>query len=110
MDLNETQQAAKAEYEQQKARRAELTQMTLQVAEGQTPTPTQEENDLLRLGLMHPDEKAAPAAPEMPSLQAQQAYMAAGEPRLAPVQQQRTPPPAARPAPEQRAVPRPPAA
>jgi hypothetical protein len=27
------------------------------------PTPTQEQNDLLRLGLMHPDEKANEASP-----------------------------------------------
>lgn len=30
------------------------------------PTPTQEENDLLRLGLMHPDEKGNVASPQAP--------------------------------------------
>ena len=64
------------EYQQDKTRRANLTQQTLAVTEGQTPTPTQEENDKLALGLMHPDEKAAPTAPEMPAVAVQQAYLA----------------------------------
>lgn len=76
MELNEQQQAVKAEYEQTKTRQAEITAMSLEVSESQQPTPTQEENDLLALGLMHPDDKAVAAAPEMPPVGAQQAYLA----------------------------------
>jgi len=86
----------KKDYEQRKERVATLTNLTLQSTDGTAirPTPTQEENDLLALGLMHPDEKAPPAMDKaMPSLAAQQAYMATGEAL-----------PAARPAP---AAPRP---
>ena len=50
-----------ADYEQDKARRANLTNMTLAVTEQSAPTPTQEENDKTKLGLMHPDEKARQA-------------------------------------------------
>jgi len=64
------------DYEQDKARRANLTNMTLAVTEQSVPTPTQEENDKTKLGLMHPDEKAAPSAPEMPSAALQAAYLA----------------------------------
>jgi hypothetical protein len=109
---SEQQQAARQEYDQQKERRATLTNLTLQTTESQTPTPTQEENDLLKLGLMHPDDKADPAAPEMPAAAAQQAYLASGEGRLEAVTPARrtqvstreTPPaqPAPRPTPEQR--------
>ena len=73
---------AKQDYEHRKERVATLTNLTLQSTEGTAvrPTPTQEENDLLALGLMHPDEKAPPATDKaMPSLAAQQAYMASGE-------------------------------
>jgi len=72
----------KQEYTQRRERTAALTNLTLQSTEGTAvrPTPTQEENDLLALGLMHPDEKAPPATDKaMPSLAAQQAYMATGE-------------------------------
>jgi hypothetical protein len=72
----------KQEYTQRKERTAALTNLTLQSTEGTAvrPTPTQEENDLLALGLMHPDEKVPPATDKaMPSLAAQQAYMATGE-------------------------------
>jgi hypothetical protein len=68
--------AVKTDYEQTKSRRAELTAMSLQVSESQQPTPTQEENDLAALGLLDPDDKAVPAAPEMPPLGMQQAYLA----------------------------------
>lgn len=60
--------------------RAELTEQTLKVTDQSQPTPTQEENDLLRLGLMHPDEKASPDNPEMPSLAAQQALIEKAQP------------------------------
>lgn len=79
MDLNEQQQAAKAQYDQQKARQAEITAMSLQVSESQQPTPTQEENDLAALGLMHPDDKVAVTAPEMPPVGAQQAYLSGAD-------------------------------
>jgi len=69
------------EYEQRKERTAALTDLTLQSTDGSMvpPTPTQEENDLLALGLMHPDDKAqAPQDKMMPSVAAQQAYLATG--------------------------------
>jgi hypothetical protein len=71
----------KQEYEQQKERRATLTTMTLASTDGmaQPPTPTQEENDLAALGLLHPDEKAQADLKPMPSVAAQQAYLATGE-------------------------------
>lgn len=73
------------EYQADKARRAQLTQQTMEVTAGSTPTPTQEENDRLKLGLMHPDEKADPDAPEMPSVAVQQAYLASNkDPNLEP--------------------------
>jgi hypothetical protein len=59
-----------------------LTNLTLQSTDGSVlvPTPTQEENDLLALGLMHPDEKSQSAQDKaMPSVAAQQAYLATGE-------------------------------
>jgi|KBSMisStandDraft_5_1062788.scaffolds.fasta_scaffold432514_2 hypothetical protein len=116
----EQQQALRTEYDQQKERRAALTNLTLRVTESQTPTPTQEENDLARLGLLHPDEKGPGAAPEMPTVAAQQEYLASGEGRMEPVERARdtarpqapAAPPAHRPQPEQRPaernVPRPP--
>jgi len=111
---SEQQQAARQEYDQQKERRAALTNLTLRVTESQTPTPTQEENDLARLGLLHPDEKSQPNAPEMPTVAAQQAFVATGEGKMEPVERQQTrpqAPPPQRAAPEQRpadrGVPRP---
>jgi hypothetical protein len=70
------------EYQQHKERAATLTNATLQSTDGSAvpPTPTQEENDLLALGLMHPDDKAqSPQDKAMPSVAAQQAYLATGE-------------------------------
>jgi len=108
-NLTEQQQAARSDYDQQKERRAALTNLTLRVTESQTPTPTQEENDLAKLGLLHPDEKSQPAAPEMPPVAAQQAYVATGEGRMEPVDRARetprapsSPQPTPRPQPEQR--------
>lgn len=72
-------QQVEQEYTQQKERRAALTEMTLRHTEQQTPTPTQEENDRAKLGILHPDEKAQPNNPEMPPVAAQQAYLASGE-------------------------------
>jgi len=69
-----------AQYRADQKVRAELTEQTLKVTEQSQPTPTQEENDLLRLGLMHPDEKASPDNPEMPSLAAQQALIEKAQP------------------------------
>lgn len=69
------------EYEQRKERTAALTDLTLQSTDGSVlqPTPTQEENDLLALGLMHPDDKVqSPQDKVMPSVAAQQAYMLDG--------------------------------
>ena len=66
----------KREYEQRKERTAALTNLTLQSTDGVAigpPTPTQEENDMLALGLMHPDEKQQSASDKaMPSVAAQQ--------------------------------------
>jgi hypothetical protein len=72
------------EYQDRKERTAALTDLTLQSTDGGgmtlQPTPTQEENDLLALGLMHPDDKAQAGQDKgMPSLAAQQAYLASGE-------------------------------
>ena len=115
-NLTEQQQAARSDYDQQKERRAALTNLTLRVTESQTPTPTQEENDLAKLGLLHPDEKSQPAAPEMPPVAAQQAFVASGEGSMEPVERAREVPRAPTPqsqraAPEQRpadrGVPRP---
>lgn len=63
------------EYRADVAARASLTQQTLTVSQG-TPTPTQQENDLLRLGLMHPDEKADPDNAEMPPTGLQEVFLA----------------------------------
>jgi hypothetical protein len=109
MELNEQQQAAKTEYQQRKERTAALTNLTLNSTDGTAlgpPTPTQEENDLLALGLMHPDDKARPPEDRaMPSVAAQQAYLQDGT-----ALPTRTAAPAsarpAAPAPEQRSVPR----
>jgi len=75
--------AVRTEYQQRKERVATLTNLTLQSTDGggmcPAPTPTQEENDLLALGLMHPDDKVqGPQDRGMPSLAAQQAYLADG--------------------------------
>ena len=104
-NLTEQQQAARSEYDQQKERRAALTNLTLRVTESAVPTPTQEEIDLTKLGLLHPDEKSPGASPEMPTVAAQQEYLASGEGRMEPVE--RAParpqaPVAHRPQPEQR--------
>jgi len=119
-NLTEQQQAARSEYDQQKERRAALTNLTLRVTESAIPTPTQEEIDLTKLGLLHPDEKSPGASPEMPTVAAQQEYLASGEGRMEPVERARdtarpqapAAPPAHRPQPEQRPaernVPRPP--
>jgi hypothetical protein len=114
-NLTEQQQTARSEYDQQKERRAALTNLTLRVTESAVPTPTQEEIDLTKLGLLHPDEKSQGAAPEMPTVAAQQEYLASGEGKMEPVERReaRTPaPPPHRPQPEQRPadrnLPRPP--
>jgi hypothetical protein len=117
-NLTEQQQAARSEYDQQKERRAALTNLTLKVTESAVPTPTQEEIDLTKLGLLHPDEKSPGAAPEMPTVAAQQEYLVSGEGRMEPIErrdaraQAPTVPAAHRPQPEQRpaerTVPRPP--
>lgn len=96
----QAQQQVRQDYEQRKERTAALTNATLRVTETSEPTPTQEENDLTKLGLLHPDEKSQRAAPEMPPLHAQQAYLATGEGRVEPVTPQA----------QQRAVPRTPPA
>jgi hypothetical protein len=81
-------QEGKQDYQQQTERRRALTDLTLRVTESQTPTPTQEENDLAKLGLLHPDEKEDPNNPEMPPLHVQQAYLETGENKPEPVTQQ----------------------
>lgn len=69
------------EYQQRKERTAALTNLTLQSTDGTSlpPTPTQEENDQIALGLMHPDDKKqSPPDKAMPSLEAQRAYLRDG--------------------------------
>jgi hypothetical protein len=95
------------EYQQRKERTATLTNATLLSTDGNTlpPTPTQEENDLLALGLMHPDEKVQPPQDKaMPSVAAQQAYLARGE--ALPSAPPASPRPAAPPHQAERSVPR----
>jgi hypothetical protein len=65
----------KEEYQALMEARKKLTEQTLLATEQSQPTPTQEENDRLRLGLMHPDEKVSPDNPEMPPLHQQQSYI-----------------------------------
>ena len=96
--MAEPNQELKQEYGQRKERVATLTNLTLQSTDGLVlpPTPTQEENDLLALGLMHPDEKTQTATDKaMPSVAAQQAYLATGE--ALPHAHHAAAPPAARP-------------
>jgi hypothetical protein len=62
------------EYRAEQAARQTLTDQTLKVTSS-VPTPTQEELDMTRLGLMHPDDMADPNNPEMPSLRLQQAFI-----------------------------------
>ena len=54
-------------------RRAELNKKQAEVMENSRPTPTQEETDLARLGLLHPDDKSATGNPEMPPVAEQRA-------------------------------------
>ena len=61
-----------AQYRADQKARAELTAKSLEVSDKSQPTPTQEENDLLKLGLMNPDDKANPDNPTMPPLGVQQ--------------------------------------
>jgi hypothetical protein len=111
--LQQAQQQARQEHEQRKERTAHLTNLTLRNTESSTPTPTQEENDLAKLGLLHPDEKTHPNNPEMPVLHAQQAYLLTGEnkPDLvtpqSPQHRQAVSPPRRPEPPPERAVPRP---
>jgi hypothetical protein len=72
--------ATMEEYNQRRERVAALTAASLTATDGmaQQPTPTQEENDKLALGLMGVDEKSSPPANPMPPLVAQQAYMQDG--------------------------------
>ena len=104
-NLTEQQQAARSEYDEQKERRAALTASTLMVTENSRPIPTQEENDLLKLGLMHPDEKSTPAAPKMPALEVQRAYLTSGEGSGEPVKEEPAAPPARQVPPPARATP-----
>lgn len=68
------------QYRADQAARAQLTEQTLAVTAQSQPTPTQEENDLLKLGLMHPDDKANPDVPVMPPLAVQQAALEKAQP------------------------------
>lgn len=68
------------QYRADQQARAALTAQQLKVTEQSQPTPTQEENDLLRLGLMHPDDKANPDNPEMPPVEVQRALLEKAQP------------------------------
>jgi hypothetical protein len=63
------------EYRTEQEARQALTDQTLKVTEQSIPIPSQEELDLMRLGLMHVDAKANPDVPEMPSTRAQYALL-----------------------------------
>jgi hypothetical protein len=63
-----------AEYRAEQAARQNLTEHTLKVTES-VPTPTQEELDLMRLGLLHPDDVKDPGNPQPLPLKVQQAYV-----------------------------------
>jgi hypothetical protein len=65
----------KEEYQADVEARAKLTEQQNLATSQSQPTPTQEENDLLRLGLMHVDEKVSPDNPEMPPVAVQQLYV-----------------------------------
>jgi hypothetical protein len=54
VEMSETRESYQHETTAFREARAKADQMMTE----SMPTPTQEENDLLRLGLMHPDEKA----------------------------------------------------
>jgi hypothetical protein len=72
----ENRQKAGEEVKRQKAARDELTLKAEQVMATSTPTPTQEENDMTRVGAMHPDDKKPGEAPTMPPLHEQQQHVA----------------------------------
>lgn len=56
--------------------RRPLVEQAERVMSESRPTPTQEENDLIKTGAMHPDDKEAPDGPTMPPLGVQHAHMA----------------------------------
>jgi hypothetical protein len=71
--------ATEEEYRADQAARQKLTEQTLKVTES-VPTPTQEELDMMRLGLMHPDDVAVPDNEEMPPVAVQQALLQKAQP------------------------------
>ena len=62
---------AKAAEEKRRAKQEEINKKAAEVMENSKPTPTQEEADLAKLGLLHPDDRVDPENPEMPSLEEQ---------------------------------------
>jgi hypothetical protein len=76
---NKRRKDAAEDYKKDNDRRAELNKKQAEVMENSRPTPTQEETDLARLGLLHPDDKSATGNPEMPPVAEQQAEVAKAE-------------------------------
>lgn len=76
--------AAADEHRRQQRRQAErhaearrpLVEQAERVMNESRPTPTQEENDLIKTGALHPDDKEEPDSPTMPPLHVQHAHMA----------------------------------
>lgn len=66
-------QTAAEDLKKDNDRRAELNKKQDEVMANSRPTPTQEESDLARLGLLHPDDKTPTGNPEMPPLAEQRA-------------------------------------
>lgn len=60
---DEQKRATAADYEKRKVAVRESNVET-EVKMAVPPTPSQEENDLIKLGLMHPDEKTSHEVPE----------------------------------------------
>lgn len=101
------------EYRAADTAQQNLTDASIKVMSESAPIPTQEELDLMRLGLMHVDQKADPASPEMPSVAVQQAYLESvdnAQAVPAPVAAPRRRPTAPTPARPATPPPRPPAA
>lgn len=68
---NEAKDQAVAAEDKRRAKQEENNAKAAEVMEKSIPTPTQEENDKAKLGLLHPDERENPEQPVMPSLEEQ---------------------------------------
>jgi hypothetical protein len=68
--------SAREQLKKEADARRELSAEADRVMAESRPTPTQEENDLAKLGALHPDDKEDPDNPEMPEVWEQQARIA----------------------------------